>query len=498
MKFLSKLVLAAGAIVLVGCDSDDTQSPIVPPDPSFFAQVQVFHFAPEIQKVNVNVDGAAAITGLDFGESGGADLENGTYEFSIDAAADDADPIEVVASFNVDLAEFTTYTAVAVQDAGGDLELLQLTQPRNAIPTGQFRVTLLHASGGVGTVDVYVTAPGVALDTVDPTATLAFGEFSDADAAADGNQPFELAAGTYQVRITLTGDPTVVFDSGPVDVDAGLDLIAAAVPNTSTVGTPVPIVLYVSNAFLSELAPDVDDEAGLRVYHAATDGGVVDIYLLEPGDDPETDTPVVLLEDVPFEGVLPALDAVTAIAADDYEIRVTVANDPASQLIPPIPEEGEATGAAVSLQGSTVTTAIAAGTAARETLTIIAAQDNVRPVPTLAKLRVIHASDVAQGDDGEGGIPDPAQTVDVYVVATGAGVTGDPVLSGVAFGDNSGFLQIAPGDYDVIVTANGETDPPLAGPVSVTLAAGDVITAVAIDDPDGDPPARLELIDDTP
>lgn len=498
MKFLSKLVLAAGAIVLVGCDSDDTQSPIVPPDPSFFAQVQVFHFAPDIQKVNVNVDGAAAITGLDFGESGGADLENGTYAFSIDTVADDADPTEVVASFNVDLAEFTTYTVVAVQDAGGDLDLVELTQPRNAIPTGQFRVTLLHASGGVGAVDVYVTAPGVALDTVDPTATLAFGEFSDADAAADGNQPFELAAGTYQVRITLTGDPTVVFDSGPVDVDAGVDLIAAAVPNTSTVGTPVPVVLYFSNAFLSELGPDVDDEAGLRVYHAATDGGVVDIYLLEPGDDPETGTPVELLEDVPFEGVSPALDAVSAVAADDYEIRVTVANAPNMQLIPPIPDEGEATGAAVSLQGSTVTTAIAAGTAARETLTIIAAQDNVRSVPTLVKLRVIHASDVAQGDDGEGGIPDPAQTVDVYVVATGAGVTGDPILSGVAFGDNSGFLQIAPGDYDVIVTANGETDPPLAGPVSVTLAAGDVITAVAIDDPDGDPPARLEIINDTP
>ena len=497
MKFLSKLVLAAGAIVLVGCDSDDTQSPIVEPDPSFFAQVQAFHFAPDIQRVNINVDDAAAITGLDFGDSGGADLENGTYAFSIDAIADDADPTEVVASFNRDLEEFTTYTVVAAQDAGGDLTLLELTQPRNAIPTGQFRVTVLHASGGVGEVDVYVTAPGVALDTVDPTATLEFGEFSDADDATDGNQPFELTAGAYQVRITLAGDSTVVFDSGPVDVDAGVDIIAAAVPNTSTVGTPAPVVLYVSNAFSSEVGPDVDDEAGLRVYHAATDGGIVDIYLLEPGDDPVTDTPVVLLEDVPFEGVSPALDGVTALAADDYEVRVTVANDPNMQLIPPVPDGGEATGAALSLQGSTVTTAIAAGTAARETLTIIAAQDDVRPVAALVKLRVIHASDVAQGDDGAGGIPDPEQTVDVYLVAPDAGVTGDPVLSDVAFGDNSGFLQIAPGDYDVIVTANGETDP-LIVPVSVTLAAGDVITAVAIDDPDGTQPVRLEIIDDTP
>ena len=497
MKFLSKLVLAAGAFVLVGCDSDDTQSPIVEPDPSFFAQVQVFHFAPGVQKVNINVDGAAAITGLDFGDSGGADLENGTYAFSIDAIADDADPAEVVAPFNVDLGEFTTYTVVAAQDAGGALTLLELTQPRNAIPTGQFRVTLLHASGGVGAVDVYVTAPGVALDSVDPTATLSFGDFSDADAATAGNQPFELAAGTYQVRVTLAGDPTVVFDSGPVDVDAGVDIIAAAVPNTSTVGTPAPVVLYVSNAFVSAVGPDVNAEAGLRVYHAATDGGVVDIYLLEPGDDPVMDTPVVLIEDVPFEGVSPALDAVSAVAADDYEVRVTVANDPASQLIPPVPDGGEATGAAVSLDGNTVTTAIAAGTAARETLTIIAAQDDVRPVTALVKLRVIHASDVAQGDDGAGGIPDPADTVDVYLVATGAGVTGDPVLSGVAFGDNSGFLQIAPGDYDVIVTANGATEP-LIGPVNVMLAAGDVITAVAIDDPDGTQPARLEIIDDTP
>lgn len=70
--------------------------------------------------------------------------------------------------------------------------------------------------------------------------------------------------------------------------------------------------------------------------------------------------------------------------------------------------------------------------------------------------------------------------MDVYLTAQGAGGIGnaDPVLSDVAFGESSGYLPVAAGDYDVYVTAAG-TGTVAIGPVSVTLENGGVYTAVA-------------------
>jgi hypothetical protein len=82
------------------------------------------------------------------------------------------------------------------------------------------------------------------------------------------------------------------------------------------------------------------------------------------------------------------------------------------------------------------------------------ATDDARPVATNAKVRIIHAA-----------ANPAAASVDIYVTAVGADISSeDPALSSVAFKDNTGYINLAPGDYDVTVTVAGTKTAAMARP----------------------------------
>lgn len=85
----------------------------------------------------------------------------------------------------------------------------------------------------------------------------------------------------------------------------------------------------------------------------------------------------------------------------------------------------------------------------------------------------------------------PELTVDVYV-------NGDPTLDDFAPGDLAGPLDLAPGDYELAVTAADAADAsePVIGPVDVTLEGGTSYTAAAHLDADGQPTATA-FVNDT-
>ena len=101
--------------------------------------------------------------------------------------------------------------------------------------------------------------------------------------------------------------------------------------------------------------------------------------------------------------------------------------------------------------------------------------DQPRPLATAAQVNIIHASPTAQ----------TVSDVDVYVVPVVPEVETDitnvdPTVPGFSFRDVTDYVQLPAGDYDVIVTLTGSKDP-VIGPARLTLAAGDIFTAIARD-----------------
>jgi len=95
--------------------------------------------------------------------------------------------------------------------------------------------------------------------------------------------------------------------------------------------------------------------------------------------------------------------------------------------------------------------------------------DHTAPASGQVKVRFIHA---APG----------APNVDIYVGAPGSGATGTPAVTNLAFKAATAYLSVPAGDYEAYVTVAGTKNVAIdSGPV--TLAAGQVRTAVAIGDP---------------
>jgi Domain of unknown function (DUF4397) len=133
------------------------------------------------------------------------------------------------------LMDGTDYTVLAINKVANIAPLvLNDTADGNSKPAnGKTKVRLIHAAAepAAATVDVYITAPHANLHNSNPTIK---------GFAYKGNSKFlEVAAGHYQVRITLPGTKTVVIDTGALNLESGKVYTGIAVdpkPGTSTFG----------------------------------------------------------------------------------------------------------------------------------------------------------------------------------------------------------------------------------------------------------------------
>lgn len=109
--------------------------------------------------------------------------------------------------------------------------------------------------------------------------------------------------------------------------------------------------------------------------------------------------------------------------------------------------------------------------------------DDTGRIASEAEVRVFHGS----ASTGE---------VDIYVVSPGADIsTTTPAFTAVPFGADTGYVPFAAGDYELIVTATGTIDVAI-GPVTVSVNAGGIYTAVARDEVGGGTPPGLILYDE--
>lgn len=442
-----KAILTKGLIVgslafgLLGCNSDSDDDAVIP-EVVAKSNIQIIHAVYDAPTVNVFVDGAlfGGLENVDYqGASPWIEVDSASYAVRVEAnlPGDNADVI----SANVTLDGDMTYSVLAVGSAAdGSIEPLIVANTKSDIGAGNVRLQVVHAASTAPTVDVYVTAPMADIEVEQPLATAAFKDFTG---------QVEVAAGDYQIRLTPAGTKTVVYDSGTVSLAAGADLLVMATTNTGTGSSPVS--LLASDGTNSFILWDANSKANVRVVHAVSDAPAVDVI---------ANNALTLFNGVAF----PDITGYAAVDAGTYLIDVAVDSDNSIVAI----DDAE-----ITVESGKFYTAFANSDLATIGLDLVV--DMPRPVATAAKVRIFHAS------------PD-AGNVDIYVTADGDIANVDPAFAAVPFTTpmlaETGYVELAAGDYVVTVTGAGSKDAAIETG-TLSLAVNKVYTAIAIDSADG-------------
>jgi len=424
MNILRKLLtVSVFSIALAACGDDDDVV-IIDETPTLTSELRIIHGVPDAPTVNIYA-GAAVLAGLENVDyqvsSGWITVDEGTYAVRVEANVPGGTADVITASLTLEGEK--SYNVLAVgSTADGTIEPLVVSTDRSSITAGNVRVQIVHAAVAAPMVDIYVTAPDADIEAEQPLATASF---------KDSTGQVEVAGGDYQIRITAAGSKTVVFDSGTINLPADADLLVVATQNT---GTGFKIW-------------DVNSKANVRVVHAVSDAPAVDVI---------ANNALTLFDGISY----PDVTAYVAVDAGDYTIDVVV--DGAEDTV-------AIDDAAISVKSGMFYTAFANSDLASIGLDLVV--DVPRPIATAAKVRIFHAS------------PD-ASTVDIYVTLDGNISAVGPTFPGVPFTTpiltETGYVELAAGDYVVTVTGAGSKDAAIETG-NLSLEVNKVYTAIAID-----------------
>jgi hypothetical protein len=426
-------------IGLTGCSDSDSDSSK--------SDLRVIHGSFDAPNVNVYVDDNAVLEDVPYQVgSGFLQVATGTRTVRVDGILPGGEDT-VIGPVNLDFMENEQTTVIALNEVA-NIEPLVIVNPMESVPEGQVRVQVAHAAVGVPTVDVYVTAPDAPLET--PLGTFDFKGLLG---------PVEVPSATYQIRITPAGNPgIVVFDSGPVLLSEGGNLLIAALNNTGPGMAPVSLLVDDGGGSFEIL--DVDTPAAVRVIHNSPDAPPVDIIVND-------DFAAPLVEGLPF----PEFTTYLEVPADTYNLKVTPENDSETVVL-----DFDAT---VDPSGEYSVLAINFLAEIEEWILL----DDNRSIATEVKVRIVHGSP-------------SAGNVDIYVTPEGADIADyDPSFTNVPFRAQTGYVSLLDGIYDVTVVPTGTLTPAI-GPLTLDLKKGEVYTVIARDAAGGGGPLGVILIDD--
>jgi hypothetical protein len=360
------------------------------------ASLRVMHASPDAPPVDILVDNRVVFGSVPYKTASPfLKIKAGKRNIKVNVAGTSMTVIDA----DIDFPKNSFSTIIAV-DFLSQINVLVLPDT-NSTPSGpNLKIRVAHGSPSAPEVDVYVTAPGEDLTTLDPTIeNLAF--FGSTDF-------LEIPQGNYQIRVTPTGLKTVIYDSGTITLSPGSILTAVAVNSTS--GKSIIGLVALTNDPANPSFELPDTQAQLRLIHASPDAPNVDVLV----DD------AIVLSDVAFKQFN---QDYLAVDAGEHNIKVNAAGTVTSVI-----------DINTVLAAGTDYTVLAVGFLAEiEPLLLI--DDNTHPSAGKAKVRVIHAS------------PD-APNVDVLV-------DDNVVLVDVPFKGFSPFLEVDAGGRNFKVNSTG-------------------------------------------
>ncbi len=457
LSFSRWAAIVAIAVGLAACDNDDDVAVAATDFLISSFDLRVIHASPDAPDVNIEFDGSEIATDLSYKQSSPVttlfDADSGSVAVVAQLPGGNA---PVIGPANISFADGTRTDVIAVGKVGdGTLDALIVSSSNEPVIARNVRVQVVHGAPNVPIpVDVYVTAPNDDILPLMPTGTFDFGESIG---------PVEVPAGDYRIRVVLPADmtKTPVFDSGTVALPGGTDFTIVAVENTNVgAGAPgqSPISLFATAEGVGDLEiVDVATPAAYRAAHFSPDTDPVNVLI--------NDT--VALANVPY----PAVSDFSEADAGTYNVKIELVANPGAYAIDE--DVTLVAGKRYSVYAADYTAGLIA-----DGLFIL--EDDFRPLATGAKVRIVH---LAPG----------AGLVDIYVTPAGTGITGaTPAFAGVDFKDDTGYVQLDAGMYDVDVTLAGTQTVAISATIDVAL--GGVYTALARDAAGGGGPFDVELL----
>lgn len=197
------------------------------------ADVRVFHASPDAPNVDVVVND-------DFANPLVSDLAFPDFTPFVSVPAADYNikvvdaPTQTVTAIDVDLSlePNISYDVLAI-DTLANIEAFLAIDDRRPVAT-ESKVRIIHASPAAGTVDIYVTAPGTDINTVDPTLP---------GVPFPANTGFlSLTPGDYEVTVTGTGSKMPAIGPAAITIEAG-GVYTAIARDAQGGGAPLDLIL---------------------------------------------------------------------------------------------------------------------------------------------------------------------------------------------------------------------------------------------------------------
>jgi hypothetical protein len=187
------LCLAAG---LAGCGSSTAKARIVNASPGEGA-------------ITATIGGTSVASSLDYGTgSSYATVSSGSVSLKVEQSSTSNSVLDETVS----LTSNSTYT-ILLANYSTSVTAVTLTDNNSSPSSGQFNLRIVQASPSLGAADVYVVSPGTSLSSTAASVTdLSF---------ESASTYLPLAAGTYEIYFTPTGQKTASIDSGAISFSSG-------------------------------------------------------------------------------------------------------------------------------------------------------------------------------------------------------------------------------------------------------------------------------------